>query len=314
MGTWTSSTQVGGRRTRASLIVAAALSLVAGLLAFSTPEAAAGTNLRLLKGSNVISGTTTSGMSVVLPRDSSVDVDNLGRYVGLTGGGRMSGLILTGSDLKDASRPFLAVLRAGFCGAPGCTPKKSQRAGFGFFKGSSSSSGYLTLPAGEYQLYLVADGAPVRATLELPGLRGRARLTPSRSVVSSITEPALGVGEGPGGTFYSGGESYDVKGLEGFSFNALRLKAEAWGAGEVAHCIYDEAPPEPVAFAPGCPAGQNFPITDAVVTTIPYTRVYGSGVARNGAGPMGHGVWYAAAAAVTEAADLSFFIDFAPLR
>ena len=286
--------------------------LLLALLASSSrvPAAAAGSSP--LKGQNVISGNRTKLMQVVLPADVDMPTRRLGRTVDIAGAGRAAGFALIARRPVDGVRHLYSVVRAGFCGVEACAPGATERASFLFFDGDErTDDATIELPAGDYLLYVIADGAPVTVTLRLPGLTGQARMRPATVADFEVTEPTVSAHETHSSTVYSNGDSFDMSGPESFSFNALRIQAAAWGGGQIGHCIYDEdPPPAPAAFAPGCPAGTNVPVTDAVAAPVPSVRIYATGVARYDPGVLGHGSWYASAAAVEEADAVGFNLDF----
>lgn len=286
-----------------------ALLVTLPLVAAGPAPAEAATSPKL-KGTNLISGSRAGMVTVTLPRDVRISLTGMGDLVDIEGAGRAAGFVLIGTEPVDGSHPFLSATRVGFCGEVGCSPGKAERAKFGFYEGDYDAE-TLRLPAGTYHLYVVADGRRVDVRLELPGLPGTARFRPTGAADFEVTEPTVAVHEQALSTVYSNGDAFEMSGNQSFSLNALRIRATAWGGGQIAHCIYDETPPpSPAAFGPGCPAGMNVPVTDAVVTAVPLTRIYATGAARYGAGVLGHGSWYGAAAAVEEADAVGFNLDF----
>lgn len=296
---------------RLASIVGVAVLLLA-LLASSSRVPAEASARSPLKGLNLISGTRTRVTKVVLPADVTMPLRRLGAAVEVTGGGRAAGFALVAKRPVDGARPFYSYFRAGFCGVEACLATEDESASFLFYEGDTrTDDDTIELPAGDYLLYVIADGARVTVKLRIPELTGRSRLRPAGRADFEVTEPTVAVHETKSSTVYSNGDSFDMSGSESFSFNALRIRAAAWGAGQIGHCVYDQQPPpSPVAFAPGCPEGTNVPVTDAFVTPVPLTRIYATGAGRTSPGIIGHGSWYAAAAAVEEADAVGFNLDF----
>ena len=306
----------GSVRPRRSAICLS-IALFAGLVAVASPgpRAEAGSSSVALKGVNVLYGSKTGMTPVTLDREIVVSLSRLAELASLEGRGRALGFALIGPAPASGPRPFLSLARLGFCGARGCSGGKDEVATFTTFDGDYDlSAGTVTLPRGDYHLYLIADGAPARVIFPLPGLQGRSRVRPAGAADFGVTEPEVGVHETSTNTIYSNGDVLDMSGRQSYSLNALRVESTAWAAGQIAHCIYDEdPPPAPAGFGPGCPGGANVPVTDVLVSPFPGTRIYATAATRSGPGILGHGSWAATAAVVNDVDAVAFHLDFVSL-
>ncbi|HEV2757491.1 MAG TPA: hypothetical protein VG318_17140 [Actinomycetota bacterium] len=241
------------RRLKRLAAATAAAGLVTGLLPSAAGAVKKQTVAPVVMGAeNLIAG-SSGKISVTIPRDAAFDAktgDN--PYFRFSGGGRFAGVLLaeTGPDLISSGVSFFAG-RYGFCGSPGCTPRETTQ-----FLTVSGTDGEPALPAGNYDLYLIAETrASVR--LQFDGLSGTTKIVPQRAIDTQVTEPGSGVAI-PQNVAYSYGQSYDFKGEYGFVFDVLSITGDAWALGRYGNCIWRGDPPVPpeVAYsAPGCPGG-----------------------------------------------------------
>ena len=194
---------VRGRRTTSVLSVSCLAALVAAALV-TTPAAARSPLHRVtLGGVNVISGDHIVGMPVHIPRPTSVEGDPFSNdNVSYSGAGRVVGLVLVEEGGKLSKASELISVRWSFCGKPGCKPNREDVTEI------STSSDWggkrWRLPAGDYRLYLIADGAPVEVTLRLDGLAGSTSLRPSDHVGGEIAAPASDFVPDPAGNILLG--------------------------------------------------------------------------------------------------------------
>lgn len=136
----------------------------------------------------MISGDSISGTPVRILEPVTVEGDPFSNDdVSYSGPGRVVGLALAeeGGSLRKASE--LVSVRWSFCGEPGCEPdpgEVTELTTSSDFRGKTWE-----IPAGDYRLYLTADGEPVDVALRLHGLAGTTRLRPSRPVAGAITAP-----------------------------------------------------------------------------------------------------------------------------
>ncbi|MHB8341057.1 MAG: hypothetical protein ACYDB7_07765, partial [Mycobacteriales bacterium] len=144
----------------------------------------------------------------------------------IVGNGRFVGFELR----RDGPGPTDAVAaeRTGECTTPGCRPKNPKYINTGtrtWQGGSTVSQGMsATLPAGDYELLLIADSAPARVTLPvMPGLGGRpqvlSHLPPAPVQIVAATPPgalpAPGTTPGGGPVLFAAGATRSMTGWEG---------------------------------------------------------------------------------------------------
>jgi hypothetical protein len=111
----------------------------------------------------------------------------------VSGGGRFAGIVLVGPEgWRDT---MLEVILFNRCTTRGCRPP-GRRDDLAFLtdrRGEWTD----TLPAGDYTLYLIADGSPVEVVLNLRGPTGITRLTPPPSRNLTIKTLRTVVAAGP---------------------------------------------------------------------------------------------------------------------
>lgn len=243
---------VDGKTVR-KLAVALALSLAA---IPATAGAAAD-----LAGQTTVVGATSAWARVALPQAATLDLSKLTEV----GGGRLIGVLLrpAGAPMTDV-RAVLG-LRINHCWSPGCPPAAptSWSHVFGFEEGADG--GY-RLPRGDYDLYLIADGAPVEAHLGLGALAGATVVEPTTAARVGMQVPAAddGVSLGTGALAFSAGGSNPVTAPGGLVVAVNALAGNGPGHAEVGLCWYPNGPPATQRYQ-GCagasviePFGQTF--------------------------------------------------------
>jgi hypothetical protein len=195
----------------------------------------------VLAGTVVLSGRTTGYVNVRLPAPAGLDNPAAGRSgATFAGGGRHVGFFL----MDD--RPNGVRLLGGHAEGSRLTAYMHPLQGL-------ADGPTFRLPAGNYRLYLLADGAPATVTLRLKGLGGRVALTPSRRVPSELRSPAATVAPPVGANVAYGGAEGTLPG-RGVAFDFLRTVNTQFTASNTQLCFYTEKPPAaPLAYAPGCP-------------------------------------------------------------
>lgn len=166
-------------------LVAASALLAALAVPVVAPAQAAGP--MQLPGTLVLTGTATGGVRVHIPRATSIDIapkdDRNGKAVTISGKGRFVGAVIEQHAKRDKTYDprdrSVYALRYSLCGTPTCTAPAYY---FGVsIEPSHKFSNTPTLPAGDYDVFLVADGQPTTVTLRFKGLSGSRTVTPARS-------------------------------------------------------------------------------------------------------------------------------------
>ena len=275
----------------------------AGASASTVASDSDGAPVVTLRGRTTITATRTGSLLVHLER--KVDFSEGFRF-DVTGDGRVYGLMLW----KRGGHPFdfegkvpsVAVLVPGLCDAKGCKAEKDV-VQWGFTSGIGRN-----LPAGDYELVVVADGAPVTVTLgveSLPGTR-RAEVTPMPAEIRTL-QPTVDE-EQDSGRFLSAGsfsrfEDPDI-GFLGLWARGSNTVATGYGS-----CNYSDADgpaaqlPMGTAFLPGCPTGDGYedvnqgPNGGTVFTAIDF------------GGPSGIGGWFATPDEIPDHGAVALWVD-----
>jgi hypothetical protein len=274
----------------------AALVLVATVLPLSVGNAApAPDDPVTLRGASRF--TTTEPRSVLVRFPRTIDVSDLGLDYAPVG--RVSGLVLTkvGHYPDESQRPVLEDVTIGRCSVRGCKARRGMRVQFGFnvFK-----------LEGIWRLTIIADSAPVTATVRLKGVPGTSltRLrTPAAAEIRTL-KPTLWSKDG--NQVVSAGGFSDVTrsdfGMVGLWLEGKRHVASGYGA-----CMYEHRPPYPneAAFAPGCPLGGRYNATE-----------YGKGGRAGVVFSVGNlnrtdglGAWYSTTADVSRYGAVALWLD-----
>jgi hypothetical protein len=144
----------------------------------------------VLGRTNVIVAKDTSKIAVRLPREAKVallDATRPNPDVEFTGAGRIVAVALvqdrqpteysvTGDEVAGPVEWFSS--RWSWCDRPGCISEKPRHLSSAMYWQRIDEDGRIALPPGDYTLYVVTDGAPVRVRLTLHGLKGSTRLAP----------------------------------------------------------------------------------------------------------------------------------------
>jgi hypothetical protein len=243
-------------------------------------------------------------------RISSPVTVNLGSGPGaitVRGGGRLAGIVLSRADLDNPGRPVVVVLRYSICKSRGCNGLSRAL----FVGDDVVTPEKVRLPAGDYVVYLVADGRRATVTLPLQGIRGNASIMPDRAAHSAIETPPVTLGGQDGSPVYSSGQTVEFGGESSLWATILHMEGDAWVAGKFGHCIYrGQAPPPPAGFAPNCPGGSDAAVVDAVAQPFAYEKAGGALTLASAGGVWGFGDYYEAAAVTRAPKALAFYLDF----
>lgn len=224
----------------------------------------------------------------------------------IRGNGRL--IALVGSRIDDPSGQLAFVMaRVRHCGNSACSRGRDIEIAnvVGEEPGSSG------IAAGLYRMYLVADDPEARVTLTLGRSGGRQDIRLRDRMDGETSTPTERIRESVTDSIYSNGDAYRFSGRSGLVFSAIELRGGPWVAGELGTCMYEGAPPDPIAFAPGCPLGASISIVDAVVRTNT-DRVAYSMALLNGSERWGFGQYYEAAAKIDEVSATALHVSLDP--
>ena len=285
----------------------ASVVLVGALLPQTTSSAAPEKRVHVLKGVSTFTATTTSKTLVRFPKPVDLFDDFHLHY---EGDGRVRGFILRklGKYEQEGYRPVMESATIGQCKTRGC---KSRKDDFTFIV-CFCDSPKLT---GTWELYVIADGAPVTLTFKSKNLTGRSRARVTDPVRTEIKTLDPRVHERNTDTVFSAGDYTKLKEAD-FGLMGLWTVGDPNAATAIGDCIYYDYsdygyptanPPEEVAFTPGCPTayGDVYPYADpnggrggAIFTSASFCC------------PVGLGGWYATAAAVKRYGAVALWMDF----
>lgn len=234
--------------------------------------------------------------------------------VGLEGKGRFIGVVITDDPPKPGALTLLLGRFAG-CIEVACDPQGDvMNVVYPFDAGTS-----LILDPGDYRLYLVTDGAPVRVTLNFDtrSLPDKALIRPEAPVHLDLGNPDERSPATPTRSFYSAGSLWEMTN-PGLVISSLWLQMD--GSSDDAdqpvygECSYRDAPPvpEPIAYLPQCassPPAMGAPQISEVEEDAGslYVRAVRPWVE---AGTFAYGFWYTSPKPVTSSGSAAAFISF----
>ena len=223
--------------------VAAALSSVLAAAAHAAPAPASIT----LAGTTVVTGSRTAQVAVRLPRAVDFHVQDLDVS---SPRGRITAVVL--KKVGPWQAPLVAAKHVGFCAQRGCETAFPKFA-FEFVHAPGSTNGLSgRLPAGEYRLYLVTDGAPATFTFRFRGLRGSTRITPrtpARATVANVPPAVATPAASP--SLFAGGSHRAVPRDGGLNHTSVWKVVPVFGPpSAVGVCEYVGAPPSSAEAPP----------------------------------------------------------------
>ena len=160
-----------------------------------------------LAAKTTIRGSHTTRIRVRIPRPATLQYQSAmssSPAITVSGPGRFVGINLIRVTGNATTRQWFAQVRVTGCGTRNCAPGTSTprdimdgqliaaETGFPETAGKTEWD-HLVFPAGEYDVTLIADSAPVSVTISLNGLTGKTTLTPPAPVnaVSQSVTPNL---------------------------------------------------------------------------------------------------------------------------
>jgi hypothetical protein len=261
----------------------------------------------VLRGSVSMSSTGSSYvLPVLLPRQVTV---TMGKDMKVDAArGRFPGFILRkdGPGLQQSASYFLAH----GCLSQGCRPPHypflDSGTGFELVMGERQTDATLrtgVFSPGRYHLFVVADGAPMHATLQLHGLSGRLAVHSGSALTTSVSVPAPSVFSPPAGSpspgqLYSAGSTHRMPSTSGFFFDMMYKVMTGDSVSEVAACLFD-GPPEPNVLGPyEYPCSTPTDPVDAAYDGLSLQDIDGAAPIGTNGGPAGlvpeymTGFWY----------------------
>lgn len=260
-----------------------------------------------LTGVTTFTASETSATVIRFPRAVDFLKDFHASY---DGDGRVTGFIMRkrGRYEQEGYRPVIVNTTIGQCKKRGCDARDMN---FSFTVCFCDDR----LLSGTWELYVIADGAPVRLTIKNDNLEGRTSHYVTGDVTSQIQTLDPRIEERNTRTVFSAGDFTELKQAD-FGMVGLWVVGNPHAATAVGDCLYYDGsdfgypnvhPPEEVAFMPGCPTGNGdaFPYVDpdggrggVISTTASFCC------------PVGVGGWYTTAAQVNRYGAVAFWIDF----
>lgn len=272
-----------------------------------------------LRGINVLTSDVTGGVEVRLPKPAGITAAVWGprnwvsRDVAISSDADLGGLVLVEKGVASREATRLVALQGDWC-TDGC--RRPDRYYIDHSTGTRSDEAreMEVLPAGDYYLYVVAEGAPTSVTIRLRGLTGRLSLDLEQGATTTFEQEPVGteVRAPLGFSTYWSGRSVGIHGESGFLLSVLRVKGGPWVRGRSGGCLYrDEPPPSPVAFAPRCPGGADTAVESGIVRTeFDSVGWYMAFVRPRGVWSFGH--YYYALATVEDRRHVTFSMDVDP--
>lgn len=279
-------TQQAKRTITGTLVVACLAALV--VVAPSDAVGAVRRARSAMAGTTTISGSKTSAIRVTIPRDATISNPAFkGKDVAVDGKGRFAGFALIEdgyAELNDAGRfdssPDDGV--ALFGGRIGGEAPTNEFL-FSYGKHHPAVGTDAVVPAGDYMLYLIADGNPISVKIKLHGLPGTTRLRLNQSVDFALKTPAPDLGGNGATQVYSAGATAEIKDNAGLLFMAVSERRTAHVNSTYQFCTHYGRPEPhgfPLAYGPGCPGTNEadiFPVNGTAVAATPHSALTFSG-------------------------------------
>lgn len=264
-----------------------------------------------LAGVTKIVGNESAWMRVRLPSDIDPHAKDAERRPGgrlpfrIVGDGRVVATVLTQEVASGqiGTGPTMYIWSLGRCAERACE-SRGFRTTWLFSKNLTEAGSRQVLPAGNYRLYFMADGAPARVRIDFADLSGYKRLTPSRPVLRELrTLSPLSTEDEEGGMYYAGRHApFEGPGL---ALAGLWLDGEGSDT-QAGSCVYETRTPPPgeTAFVPPCPTAD---VSSLSFASGDYNEV---GYISVGNFPQAMGLWRRAAETTEHAGGLTLWMKF----
>lgn len=193
----------------------------------------------------------------------------------------------------------------------GRLPRRSGLGNFYFSpSGLDNAAPTVTLPAGDYRLYLLAGRRPVEVSFLLNGPSGRVRLAPRAPVRYEVATPEARLVDGANNVYGSGADG--TLSSTGMLFDFLWVKHSAHANTQYQFCLYEGGERGAAPYSPGCPAlddEENVVVGDGVVGAGEYTSFFYGGAVPFAPNRYGQGFAMESAAAVEEVGYLGMWLS-----
>ena len=225
------------------------------------PAASAAPPQHVAAGITVVEGATSGVTRLVVPRDAKVDENPFIGSFTASGAGRVQGLVLRVAGAPVTDIRSIRAAQVNFCYSAGCTPEAGAPVDRvmtvrGFARATAVDDGHWVVPAGIYDLYLIADGAPGSVTLRFDGLEGTTRIRPEAPAKASIISPAPATPQlGAGAIAFSAGTVNPVGEPGGLLLESTMIRGTGPASYILGDCFRPGGPP-PANNYNGCPGGE----------------------------------------------------------
>lgn len=214
------------------------------------PSAGSAEGRRILGTRTVFRITEPSFLDVRIPRDTTIEraLLRVNDDVRISGDGRFVGMLLTQARGTFDPRHSRTILVGDYrlCAEQGCSAKPHH---ITYWIGFKEFGKRLEVPAGDYRLYLINDGAPARVTLDLEGLSpGTTTVAPLPHAQVQVGTPTMRLSSAPLTNIYSGGDSQRMTSPT-FSWTAVWFSGSPGGVRDLGTCNYKGPPPGEERFA-----------------------------------------------------------------
>jgi hypothetical protein len=296
---------------RRGLVLLWVTALVASLVASAGPAALArkgkASPALVLRGRTTFTATTTSRFVIDIPRD----IRTSDFRTGFSGDGRVIGYVIAkvGKPLPRAER--LEAYAIGACDTAGCTAEEDPLPfRFGWDVGDY-------VEAGRYQVFVLADSAPVTLTVRTSALRGKAAYRGGEPIMAEVVTLPVGAASQDQNNVFSAGDfvSWEDRTPE-FGVFGLWMYADSHAATAFGDCAYTDGsigrPPvddlNGAAFLPGCPTGDGFEFER--ISEMPGEKSGEILVSARWGNPVGLGGWFSSVSQVTSHGAVAMWVDY----
>ncbi len=211
----------------------------------------------------VLSGTTSfwadrpTAFRLHVPVDVEIDVRKRtlfepGSDLELRGRGRMTGVVIVDERSRAGELPAFAAIRFRECDRPGCVGGNAPSMKLVV----PLAQQQVLIPAGDYEVYMITDAAPVKVTLSIGELAGSATAVEGVPARLDLATPEASLRSTAGPTAYEASHTYSVFGRGALAIGATWARGSAYAGSRHSFCLSnttgDPPPPArgPLACAP----------------------------------------------------------------